>query len=205
MQLYKTLNSTNNLTCIYGKAGSGKTTIAMQTARDYAQEGKKTIFIDSEGGFSTERFKQLAGKNYEQLLEYIFVFTIKGFKDQQEKIKQLETLIKQGKFSLVIVDTLTTYYRRLVNSEPELANGMLNSQLRILKALSKTIPVIITGQVYSTMETGIRPTGGKIIEEPSDQLIHLEKEPRIIRTLKPEKKELPFTIKDEGIKISQDQ
>ena len=199
MHLYEQLNITNNLTCIYGKAGSGKTTLAMQTARDYAQQGKKTIFIDSEAGFSTERFKQLTGKNYEELLEHIFVFTIKSFRDQQEKIKQLETLIKQGKFSLIIVDTLTTYYRRLVNSEPELANSMLNSQLRILKTLSKTIPIIITGQVYSTMETGIRPTGGKIIEEPSDQLIHLEKEPRIIRTLKPGKKEIPFTIKDEGI------
>ncbi len=199
MHLHEQLNLTNQLTCIYGKAGAGKTTLAMQTARDYALKNKKILYIDTERGFSTERFKQLAGKDYEKLLDNIFVFTIKSFKEQQEKIKQLETLISKGKFSFIIIDTLTTYYRRLVNSEHELANGMLNSQLRILKALSKKIPIIITGQVYSTMETGIRPTGGKFVEEPSDQLIFLEKDPRIINILKPDKKKIPFTIKDEGI------
>ena len=53
----------NEITLIYGTAATGKTTLAMLAAIRLAREKKKTLYLDSEGGFSPERFIQLAGKD----------------------------------------------------------------------------------------------------------------------------------------------
>ena len=37
------------ITEIYGEAGTGKTNICLQSARECAKQGKKVAFIDSEG------------------------------------------------------------------------------------------------------------------------------------------------------------
>jgi len=44
---------------IYGGPGSGKTNFCMLAAVSQAKKGNKVIFIDTEGGFSSERVKQL--------------------------------------------------------------------------------------------------------------------------------------------------
>ena len=50
-------------TTIYGPSGSGKTNVAILAALESAEKGK-VIFIDTEGGFSIERAKQLFSNSY---------------------------------------------------------------------------------------------------------------------------------------------
>ncbi len=47
------------ITMIAGPAGSGKTNFCILSACSQAKKGNKVIFIDTEGGFSIERVKQI--------------------------------------------------------------------------------------------------------------------------------------------------
>ena len=72
------------ITTLYGPAGSGKTNLCLIAAANLASQGKKVIFIDTEGGFSIERLKQIAGENgeYEKVLKnliYILLFWSKYY------------------------------------------------------------------------------------------------------------------------------
>ncbi len=62
---------TDIITTIYGPAGCGKTNLCMLAAVSQAKKGKKVIFIDTEGGFSVDRFKQISLDNYEETLKNI--------------------------------------------------------------------------------------------------------------------------------------
>ncbi len=188
------------LTAIYGVPSSGKTSLCLEIAIKHAKEGKKVIFIDTEKGFSIERFKQLAGENYKQYLEKIIIFTPNSFKDQHTKIQNLAELVEKGNISLIIVDTIGYYYRRFMKNRPELGNRMLMNQLNHLQQISRTIPVLVSNQVYSSFdEKKIKMVGGEILVNRSQRIIELEKEPqRKIILRKPEEKESLFTITDRG-------
>jgi len=60
---------TDIVTVFYGGAGTGKTNLCLLTAVSQAKKGNKVIFVDSEGGFSVERVKQLAGEDYEKVFK----------------------------------------------------------------------------------------------------------------------------------------
>ena len=61
------------ITMIAGPAGSGKTNFSILASCSQAKKGKKVIFMDTEGGFSVERVKQIVGENYNEILENIFL------------------------------------------------------------------------------------------------------------------------------------
>ena len=50
---------TDIITTIYGPGGSGKSNFCSIVATSQARKGNKVIFMDTEGGFSAERFKQI--------------------------------------------------------------------------------------------------------------------------------------------------
>ena len=83
----------NDITMIYGKGATGKTTIVKLAAIEQLKQNKKVIYLDIENGFSLDRFKQLAGGNYKNYLDNLFLFKIKNFKEQHMKIKDLKKLI----------------------------------------------------------------------------------------------------------------
>ncbi len=193
------LGKYSGMVLIYGAAGTGKTTLAKICAIEQLKQDKKVVFIDTENGFNVERFNQLS-KN-PGLLENVLLFKINGFKDQQEKIKNLEKI--KDKISLVIIDTIGSYYRRMLKDHAELANTMLRSQSRILKSLSKDIPILILNQVYKDLNKNeITNIGWKVLNEFCDCLIRLDKNTKN-RTLtlfsKESKKEFLFEIKEDGI------
>src|SRR3989338_1393528 len=188
----------NSISLIYGEAGSGKTTICLLSVIEQALNNKKVLFLDTERNFSTERFEQLLNNRDKECLKNILVLKIKNFNMQHIQIKNLENI---KKISLIVVDSITHYYRRLYSREPELAKGMLNKQLSILNKISKNnIPILITSQVYSNMNNNILPVGKDIIKKFSNINIKLEKNPRkIIDVTK--KLSINFKIMNEGIKI----
>ncbi len=189
----------SKITTIYGAAATGKTTLAMLSAIEETRKGNNVVYIDVENNFSVERFKQLAGKSYKELLNNILFFKIKNFREQQLRIKNLLNL--NERVSLVIIDNIGGYYGRLLGSKPELANKMFVSQFRILEEASKKIPVLITSQVYTDVKNGsMRAIGGEIVKKSSSCLIELDNK-RVRKAIlrKPREKEFLFEIRNDGI------
>lgn len=184
--------------CFYGESASGKTTM-VKIGCIKKLESQKVLYLDTENGFSIERFKQIAGKNYEELLKKLLIFKIKSFKDQQLKINNLDRLISEEDISLVIIDTISYYYRTLKASKPTLARSMMISQLRTLKEISKKIPVLITSQVYSDLnDNKIKSIAAGLISNFCDVIIKLEKNPRKIIFNSPNIN-VNFKIVNEGV------
>ena len=58
------------VTTIYGPSGSGKTNLCIVAIANVAKDDKKVLFLDTEGGFSVERIKQI-DDNYENILKNV--------------------------------------------------------------------------------------------------------------------------------------
>ena len=75
---------------IYGEAGTGKTTIAVQCAINCAMRGFKTVFIDSDNTFPPSRLSQIAQQELSTIAPYILLFTPQKFKEQIRVIEGLD-------------------------------------------------------------------------------------------------------------------
>ena len=155
---------TDIITMIAGPAGSGKTNFCMQVAVSQAKKGKKVIYMDSEGGFSIDRIKQLLDKDVEKLdnvLENILLLKPTNFEEQKKDFLQLLKFVKQKDIGLVIIDGMTMLYRlELADAKDEdgvqdirkihEANQELAEQMGILAEITRKqiIPVLVTNQVY---------------------------------------------------------
>lgn len=167
------------LTSIYGPAASGKTTACMLAAIDFARKGRKVVYVDTEGGFSTERFKQLAA-DYEKLLPNIIFLKINSFDEQIRQFKLLPELAKNRKIGLVVVDTIGSHYRNARREETyRQNNNELAMQVEILQALAKEraldLLVLMTNQVYADVEKidEVVPVGGEIIRKRCGCMLEL--------------------------------
>jgi len=186
----------NEISLVYGPAASGKTTLVLMFAVETAKKGK-VVFLDTEGGFSAERVKQMKCDKMENIL----VLRAFSFDEQSEKVKKMREMAE--KVSLVIVDTLSMHYRMELKKDHYRANKRLAYQLDVLKKISEKIPVIITSQVSTDPETGeFKVVGGNMVYKYGDKVISLEKEPeRKVCLVKPCEKSCCFEICDPGLKI----
>ncbi|MEK6820143.1 MAG: DNA repair and recombination protein RadB [Nanoarchaeota archaeon] len=214
------------ITTVYGPAGSGKTNFCILVSVSQAKKGNKVLYIDTEGGFSVERVKQIAGEGYEKILENIILIKPVNFEEQKKAFPKLLNEIKsKGNIGVIIVDGMTMLYRlelaEAIKSRSEenirKINSELAKQLRILAeiARNKNIPVLITNQVYSEFlserelkegkEKQDHMVGGDLLEYWSKCLIELKIEGRgrkaIIKKHRslPEK-ELEFIIVNSGVR-----
>ncbi len=219
---------TDIITTIYGPAASGKTNLCLLVTVSQAKKGNKVIFIDTEGGFSLERFNQLLNKDKEQteqVLKNIILFKLTSFNEQIKIFNRLHNEIKnKSKISLIIVDGITMLYRlelaeaqKTHEEKIREVNRELAKQLRILAeiARNRNIPVIVTNQVYKDFltkeqfekgaEKQTHMVGGDIPQYWSKCIIELKnergKKKAILRKHRslPEK-EFNFIITNKGIR-----
>jgi len=191
------LDFSKGINLVYGGPATGKTTIAMQLSNETAMD-KRIVFIDTENGFSLERFKQIAGDECMKRLEKIFLLRISDFFEQHKAIENLSRIKNLG---LIVVDTLGMHYRTNVREDSGAANRMLDKQFKALQELTrKHIPVLITTQVYADMENnGVKVLGGEMVKNWAGVIVRLEREPRKLVIEKPFRKERRFEINDKGI------
>jgi len=184
----------NGISLIYGSGGSGKTTLCLMTA-DFNCKDKNVLYLDAGNNFSIERFEQISNKlNMNEVL----ILKIKNFNEQHEQIKKL---LEINSNSLIIIDSFTTFYRRLHSRKPEIANAMLNKQLKLLSQIAKNnIPIILTSEVYSDMKNGILPIAKDILSKYCNTIIRLERNPRRLFVKKPVNCYFYFDIDNGGIK-----
>ncbi len=169
------------VTTVYGPHGSGKTTVCLLAALAMLRSGKKVIYVDSEGGFSTIRFGQLADKDdIKLLLDKLFLLKPMSFADQVKAIHRLRDLVNEG-IGLVVVDSISMHYRiALHNHEGHRAvNAELSTQMSYLVEVARRhmIPILITSQVYADFDErdNVKMVGGDILRYGSKCLLKLEK------------------------------
>ena len=194
-----------SITEIYGEAGTGKTNICLQAARECSLLGKKTAYIDSEG-VSIERLQQISeGYNFKKIFSKIIFLNPVSLKNQERIIKNTEKINNLG---LIVLDTFNMFHRIELEEDEKTANRSLNRQITNLQLIArkKDIPVIIAGQVYTSESGEIKPFAGRGIEHMAKTVIRLDKigvghrQATIIKHRSiPEGKKTVFTITQTGL------
>ncbi len=176
---------TDVVTVLYGGPGSGKTNFCLTCAVSQAKKGNKVIYVDSEGGFSSDRVKQLVnGKekiSVDEVLKNIFILKPTNFSEQK---KDFEKLLKylSNEISLIVVDSITILYRldfadarEKGDDEIQKINAELVRQIKTLAEIARKreIPVLVTNQVYRWDDSN-NMVGGDILKYWGKCLIELE-------------------------------
>lgn len=212
------------ITMLAGSPGSGKTNFCILVACSQAKKGNKVIFIDTEGGFSPDRVRQIVGDNYEDILKNILLLEPKSFKEQEKVFKNLLESVKKENISLIVIDGMAMLYRlelgdAVNDGESNAIKGVnreVANQMRDLAEISRTqgIPIIITNQVYKEFlsekdlkkgkRAGTNIVGGDLFKYWSKCIIELAVEGNRRRAILVKHRSLPrkemlFDIRDAGI------
>lgn len=202
------------ITTIYGPAGSGKTILCLLCSINVARTGKKIVYVDSEGGFSLERLKQVAShisQDYKKILDNLIFLRPTSFAEQKKSFEKLKEIVND-KVGLIVVDTIAMLYRLELGKNEDIheVNIELGKQIAYLTeiARNKKIPVLLTNQVYTDFDDKgkVNIVGGDILKYGSKCLIELQITPNNNRRLIlrkhrsiAEQKELVFKIVEGGI------
>jgi DNA repair protein RadB len=201
MDLIEFLNN-NGIDCksglflVYGKAAVGKTTFLMEMAK--VAKGKVFI-IDSENGFSIERFKQISNGDGEDVL----ITKPKSFDKQGKAIA--DVVDNSELFSFIGVDTIGKYYRFAVKEDAKKGNNEIARQMRLLKEISRNKVVVVCNQVYQDFKKNdVEPLGRNYVKKWCDYIIKLDSlgEGREINILKPKIVKNEFLLLNEGFNFS---
>ncbi len=193
-----------NITHIYGVPGSGKTNIALMATVNASKDGN-VIYIDSEGGFSFDRIKQIFGDNAESVLSNVRLIEPSEFEEQKIAIRKLNDLARYNT-NLIVLDSIGALYRLEDKRDSRELGRQLAQLLRIARRYD--VSVLVTNQVYTDINTGrIVPVGGDITRYWSKVMIELNRSEdsriAIVRKHKflPEGTKLEFKITDYGIEV----
>ena len=199
------------ITTLYGPAGSGKSNIAMIATASVVKQGKNVIYIDTEGGFSAERMKQLLPYDYERIMKNIILLKPTSFDEQKKHFAKLNGAVDKDKIGLIVVDSITMLYRLEKGSDEEIrvTNKELARQLSQLSEIArkKDIPILVTNQVYADFnkEGSFHMVGGDLLKYWSKDIVKLEFENHYRRATivkhrsLPEGKNITFEISNAGI------
>ena len=164
------------VTNFFGGPGTGKTNLCLLAVRDCLRRGGKVVFLDTEGGFSPERFKQIDGR-LDLNLTKVNMMEPKDFKGQGDVIRGLE----RKAADLIVLDSAAALYR-LEYADPDKealkANRELSRQMSILSTIArnKKIPVIVTSHTYKNWDTERNEiVGGDSVKYWSKVLVFLER------------------------------
>lgn len=167
------------ITEFYGEAGSGKTNICLQLARNCALAGRKAVYIDTEG-ISMERLQQISGDHYRRVREHLLVFEPYSLREQEAVVERVVRLAAGSPdVGLVILDSATLHYRIGLGTGDDVGGRRaLAAQLHALAGLARKrdVPVVITNQVFTNLETEeVEPLGGQVIRHIAKAVVRVEK------------------------------
>jgi DNA repair protein RadB len=213
------------ITMIAGPPGCGKTNFVILASCSQAKKGKKVIFVDTEGGFSVERVKQIVGsENAESILNNILLLKPTNFEEQKKDFLKLLNLVKKEDIGLIVIDGMAMLYRLEIGEAHNLkdeekirgVNREVAKQMRMLAEISRKqeIPIVITNQVYMEflseeefkkgVERNTNIVGGDLFKYWSKCIIELKNDDGrrkavLLKHRNLPQKEMGFIIKNEGI------
>lgn len=168
------------ITQVYGPPASGKTNIALAAAVEVAATGGRVLFIDAEG-VSPERLRQLATGRADDasvIIERIVIREVHDFDEQRAAIRDAAEL--GAEVDLIIVDSLTGYYRLERGQEEEGGDALRDVTRQVTHLLSvarkRELAVLVTNQVFMDPEADrIRPLGGNSLGHWAGAVIRLDR------------------------------
>jgi len=212
------------ITMIAGPPGCGKTNFCILASCSQAKQGNKVIFIDTEGGFSVERVKQIVGEDSEKVLKNIFLLEPTNFNEQKKCFDNLLKKIKKEYVNLIVVDGMAMLYRLeskdAIKSKKEEkvkeVNNEIAKQMRALAEIARKqkIPVLITNQVYGSflseddwrkgVEREMNIVGGDLFKYWSKCIIELKynkgkRKAVLLKHRSLPEKEMSFEIRNKGV------
>ena len=166
------------ITLLFGEAGTGKTNICLQVARNVALDGKKVIYIDTEG-VSLERLKQISGEDYEGVMKNVLFFEPHSFEEQEALVEKACKLAESNvEVGVIILDSATIHYRLTRKDDEKGVRKTLSPQLARLLSVArhKDVPILLTSQVYTDIEKGtFEPLGGHVLLHNAKAIMRLDK------------------------------
>ena len=170
------------VTQIFGPPSSGKSNLALFLAVTVAKTGKKAIYVDTEGGISIDRIKQIAGDDFSKVANNIMVFEPTSFQEQGENIGAIELWLRKNHEStgLFILDSAVALYR-VDDMKSSRLNKELGKQMGKLSKIARSydVAVIVTNQVYNAFDdegnNDTKAVGGMILQYWSKVIIQLER------------------------------
>lgn len=198
---------TGIITNVFGESGSGKTNFCVQVAAHLASEGEKVVYIDTEKGFSPDRFNQIASRD---ALENIVLNEPLDFGQQQEAIDSLDSIVEEEEPGAVIVDSMVSLYRLQAQGDQiQEMNQRLSQQLSEISKTARKhdIPALVTNQVYTSFdEDELELVGRDVPRYWSKCLLKLSKVDQSVRKIEiekhrsmPEGKAKQFKITNDGL------
>ncbi|MCW4018787.1 MAG: AAA family ATPase [Candidatus Bathyarchaeota archaeon] len=173
------------ITMLYGEPETGKTTFAIQCAANCAIQLKlKTLFVDCDNTFATERLSQITQERFAEAAEQIILMKPKDFSEQTLVVDNITDYIRRG-FGLVVIDTFNSLYRARMAETATKAkasfavNRELNRQMALLAETAKTqhVPVIVTSQVRAKFDdpyVSVLPVATRVLQFWADTTIALK-------------------------------
>ena len=202
------------ITQIYGPPSSGKSNVALSLTVNVARNNRKVIYIDTEGGISIDRIKQISGPDFANVANNIIVFEPTDFLEQTETLRSIDVWLRKHheEVDLIVLDSAVALYR-VDDMKSYKLSKELRKQIQLLSAVARKhdIAVIVTNQIYASFdddeENDVKPVGGDILEYISKVIIKLERGEETnqrVATLKrhrsiPEGRQAAFSITSRGI------
>ena len=170
------------ITQIFGPPSSGKSNITLTLAVNVAKTNRKAIYIDTEGGISIDRIKQIAGPDFSDVANNIIVFEPTSFLEQNDTLKSIDVWLRRNHddVDLIVLDSAVALYR-VDDMKSTKLNKELEKQMGILSKIARQydIAVILTNQIYNAFDdegnNDIKAVGGTILQYWSKVIIQLER------------------------------
>lgn len=202
------------ITQIFGPPSSGKSNITLTLAVNVAKNDRKVIYIDTEGGISIDRIKQISGPDFSRVANNIIVFEPTNFLEQNDNLKAIEVWLRKNNadVDLIVLDSAVALYR-VDDMKSSKLNKELGKQMGILSKIARKydVAVVLTNQIYNAFDdegnNDIRAVGGTILQYWSKVILQLERgdetSKRVATLIRhrsiPEGKKAIFSITSRGI------
>ena len=202
------------VTQIFGSPSSGKSNVTLSLAVNVAKGGKKVVYIDTEGGISIDRIKQISGPYFSNVANNIIVFEPTDFLQQSENLRSIDVWIRKHyeEVDLIVLDSAVALYR-VDDMKSYMLSKELRKQIQTLSNIARKydIAVVITNQIYNAFDdegnNEVKAVGGDIIAYISKVIIKLERgsetNQRIATLMRhrslPEGRQVTFSITSNGI------
>jgi len=186
---------TQTITEFYGEYGSGKSQLCHQMCVNVQLPPEKgglgggALYVDTENTFRTERIVQMAqhlGLNPEEVVKNVIFAEAYTSDHQMFLLENADTVIKENKIRLIIVDSLTSHFRseylgrEMLAERQQKLNKHMHRLIRLARAFNAV--AVVTNQVMAKPDVffgdAVHPVGGHIVAHTSHTRVYLRKSTR---------------------------